>query len=506
MIHPSTSTSLSTLCAAAALMLASSVAFAWDGAPVTYITSQLQQHPGMLLDLRDGNARIRDANGRDRSIPLDQLAAIIFEDADTQDQSTLETSTLLRAGAPVAQGLVVTTDNQRLRGRPVEGDPGSESLLWDGPPFGPRVLPLESLLVFRPGPGSGAPLPQRLDRDVIIFKNADRAPTFVESIIATRPAPEAEPTPPPGMSAREAAAWQRTRRMTRSAAAQRRTSALISGVVRADVQNTPTDIPLERIQAITFANPPERPSALPRAWLSDSSVVATATIALDVPPNADNDAWRRLGDASIRLDVPAERPTLLLTLPDTGPGSQRLTRPSADQPTPSGVDANGRIPLQKVEAIALDASRLVPLSSCELHSDPLVGVSRRWTPPARVVRSTQTASAPLDAFDIILPGPMQLTIDLPATATHVGGVVTLPLSARPLASCRVRVTILDAAGTPHELASAELSAKSPTLPVSAPMPRAASGPFRLRVALDPNDDGPIHDSVLLRRFLVLVAP
>lgn len=490
-----------TLGAGAALLLACGHALAWDGAAITYVTSQLEQREGTLIDLRDGAARIRDANSRERQVPLNQLAAIIFEDAESYEDATYEAPTLVRGAPTVGQGLIITVDRQRIRGKPIEGDPGAESLLWDGPPFGPRVFPLESLIAFRPGSGSQITLPQPLDRDVIIFKNADRAPTFVESIIATRPEPEAEPVQPPGLTAREAMAWQRMRRASQTEASQRRTAAVVSGVVRADVQNRPADIPLERIQAITFANPPQRPTPMPRAWLSDSSVVATKTLVLDVPASLSAAAPRRLGDAAIQLDAPAERPTLVLSLPDVGPGSQRFDQPTLPTPT-----VGGRIPLKQVTAIALDASRLTPLSACVLHSDPLATSSRRWTPPARIEKGSSHASMPLDAFDISLPGPMQLTVDLPPTATHVGGVLSLPLSARPLASCRVRVAIIDAAGTPHEIASAELSAKSPTHPVAAAMPSEAAGPFRLRVTIDPTDDGPIQDSVLLRRFLVLVEP
>jgi hypothetical protein len=162
--------------------------------------------------------------------------------------------------------------------------------------------------------------------------------------------------------------------------------------------------------------------------------------------------------------------------------------------------------LQRIEAIAIDASRLVPLSSCVLRSEPLPGADRRWTPPARLIKTAKDAWAPLDSFDITLPGPMVLTIDLPPTATHVGGTVTLPLSARPRASCNVSVALIDASGTAHELATGSLSAGTPSFPVAAPMPDQAAGPFRMRVTLDPGDDGPIQDSVDLRRFLVLVAP
>lgn len=491
-----TNTRISTFTACTALF-AAGTAFAWDGAPITYINAQLELREGTLLELNQSIARIRDTDSRERQIPFDQLAAIIFEDADT----ATETSTGPRATTPVAQGMIITTDRQRLRGKPIEGDPGAESLLWDGPPFGPRVFPLESLLTFRPGSGSEVPVPNRVDTDIIIFKNADRAPTFVESIIATRPEPVAEPDPADNAAPRDPAAWRRTRRVDRNAASQRRTVALISGVVRAEVQNRPTDIPLERIQAITFANPPERPKPLPRAWLSDSTVIATSTISLDVPRTLGNAAPRRLGDSAIQLETPAERPTLVLTIPQSGPGSQRLA--SAIQPTP---DAAGRVPLRSVEAIAIDVSRLVPLSACQIRSEPIANTTRRWTPPAQVAQADAGSPAPLDALDITLPGPMQIVVDLPATATHVGGIVTLPLSARPLASCRARVAIIDPSSTVHEILSVNLSAQNPSHPISAAMPRDASGPFQLRISLEPTDDGPIQDSIVLRRFLVLVEP
>lgn len=501
MIHRSLN---SLLGACAALVVGCGMAWAWDGTSITYINAQLEQREGTLLDLRDGNARIRDANSRERQIPTTQLAAIIFESASAADGATLETQTLIGGGSITGQGLIITTDRQRLRGRPLEGDPGAEAVLWDGPPFGARVFSLESLVVFRPGSGSEVAMPARLDHDVIIFKNADRAPTFIESIIASRPEPILEPDPPAGLSPRDTAAWRRARRLDRNGAALRRSAALVAGVVRAEVQDRPMEIPLERIQAITFANPFERPGAMPRVWLTDSSVVASGSLLLDVPQNVNGAITRRLGDASIQIEAAGERATLVLSMPESGPGSRALDH--ASPATPPAADSNGRVPLQRVEAVAFDASRLVPLSACAFRSEALSSSERRWTPPARIERPAGRASVPLDAHDILLPGPMQLMVDLPATTTHVGGVIALPRSSRPLGSCRVTVTIVDARGGSHEVVMVDLSAQSATHAIAAAMPMGGKGPFGLRITLDPGEDGPIQDSALLQRFLVLIEP
>lgn len=479
------------------IVLASSMASAWDGARVTYVTTQLEQRQGTLLELRDGKARFRDVANREQQIPLDTVAAIFFEESNAASDVAGDASSPVSPLPQPGQGLIITVDQQRLRGRPIEGDPGAESVLWDGPPFGPRVFALESLRALRPGSGNAIVLPERLDNDVLTFKNADRAPTFVESIVAKRPPAEPEPQLQPGANARDAAAM-RARRAT--LAAQRRANTMVTGVVRADVRGVPTDIPLERIQSIAFANPSVRPGAMPRVWLNDSSVIAASSLWIDVPHSLATPSLRHLGDASIRLDVSGENVSLVLGMPRSGPGS---IRPS--QSAPTAPEPTGRVPLQKVQAIAFDASGLVPLSSCALHSEAIPGSPRRWTPPARIDSDTKNP-APLDAVDITLPGPMLVTIDLPATATHVGGTVQLPLASRPLASCRVNMAIIDGAGASHALSSAELSAKTPSLALAAPMPTGSSGPYRLRVTLDATSDGPIQDAVTLHRFLVAVTP
>jgi len=284
------------------------------------------------------------------------------------------------------------------------------------------------------------------------------------------------------------------------------------GTIHAEVQGKSTEIPLERVQWIGFANPAAKPARSPRLWLADSTVVSVGKVTLEVPGAL---IAARADGASIQ-----ERAAQMAA------ANEAVTRPGmANQfrvPTLVLVaeeSVTGRVALRDCVAIAFDASAVVPLSASTVETSKFTladedgtGSSSSWISPVWVDTAVHV---PLDARDLVLPGPMTARFSLPSDATHIGGEVVLPASSRAYGSCRVTLWIDDVgsegAGATTKIGEGMLNAQSTSFRVAAALPAAAKGKNGtdfarvLRVTLDPLEDGAIQDSAVLRRFLVKVA-
>jgi hypothetical protein len=233
-----------------------------------------------------------------------------------------------------------------------------------------------------------------------------------------------------------------------------------SPVMRLEQDGKSVDIALSLLDDIALANPPQPPTGL-WAWLDDGSVVPLRTAFL-----------RPGGDIELHTHW-------------AGNPSPGATAP----PPPLAMDQ------ARVLALAIDRARVRGLAECTIASDA-TDPQRRYTPPARI-RTRGTMIAPLGSADIELPGPMRITIALPAGATAVVGTLELPVDCRTWGS--VGVTISQGG---REVAKATLDASAP----STDFRGALSGDAPLVILVDDAGDGGIEDTVLIRRALISLAP
>lgn len=206
------------------------------------------------------------------------------------------------------------------------------------------------------------------------------------------------------------------------------------------------DVPRARIARIDLASDAVSPEGL-MVWLDDGSVAA-------------------LSDARLVDDE-----TLLLTLRDTG--------------------GQARYALTSVEAVALDASRIVPLAALRtLREEPLG--DRALLEGARVIRAR--GPAPLAAPDVVLPEPMAVEYELPERAARFAAVAELPRDAFPFGDCEFVVSV-DGAEVLRERLNPSRAAVEFAVPARGSV---------LRVAVEPGEYGPVSDRVILRRALLLL--
>lgn len=249
-------------------------------------------------------------------------------------------------------------------------------------------------------------------------------------------------------------------------------------VARVEADAGVTNIAIDRVVRIDLANPLQAPVG-PRLWLSDGSIVAP-----------------------------------LEFLADPRGVAVRLARDD------DGV-AEVSLGTSLVQAALPRAERVVPLAALPVRTQaPAPG--RRWTPGVRV----QPEAELLGAADITIPGPMTAEWELPtlpaasnapassaaAATAHLGMFLTLPESAWPWGEFTVTVELVpSAADAPaRTLATARLSAAQPVVPVNAaislPPASTPSGPSRLRITVAAGERGPIQNTLVIRRALLVLPP
>lgn len=209
------------------------------------------------------------------------------------------------------------------------------------------------------------------------------------------------------------------------------------------------EVPRSRVARVDLASDALQPDGL-MVWLEDGSVAA-------------------LSDAQLVDDE-----TLLLTLRDTG--------------------GQARYALTSISAVALDASRIVPLASLRKISEAPLG-DRALLEGARLQPSRSLAPAPLHAVDVLLPEPIAVEFELPERALRFAGVAELPREAFPYGDCEFVVSV-----DGQELLRERLSPARAAVEFSVD----ARGGV-LRVALEPGEFGPINDRALLRRAIILLS-
>jgi hypothetical protein len=218
-------------------------------------------------------------------------------------------------------------------------------------------------------------------------------------------------------------------------------------------------IPLDRVAQVIFANPQQTREGI-YIWLKDGSVVAARDL-----------QTTRVSEMHItpRLSIESE---------------------SSEAPSPGAAS----LALEQLAAANLNPQALVPLSTiAPAGQEPLGG--RRWTQPARIVEG----EFPLDAADVLIPGPMRVYWSLPAHATRLSTTIELPRESWTWGNCQVIVSV-ETGSQRRELARQSLSAEQPRIAVNVELGRGEGR--RLVVTLDPGDDGPVQDQAVMRRPLL----
>lgn len=142
---------------------------------------------GVEVRLTESAVMYRDARGQRRTLPREQLAAIVRVDSAATFLEQGRASPLpavpeaeeagpaaeASTGGPVMAGLLGLTDGQVFRGRLSAESPSvAESVLWDTPLFGTLILPLDRLLFLRLE--EGVKEPGASAADVLSLSNGDR--------------------------------------------------------------------------------------------------------------------------------------------------------------------------------------------------------------------------------------------------------------------------------------------------------------------------------------------
>lgn len=228
----------------------------------------------------------------------------------------------------------------------------------------------------------------------------------------------------------------------------------------------PTRIPIGQIAEIHLSNPPE-PGRGGMVWLNDGSIVAAE--ALDI----DSATGRAL-------------------LVGAGPGASGAKRQTG---------GSGSFDVGEFRALAVDAARLTPLASVPI-AEQRAWPGRSHFDPVIIAPTSPTLGSPLGADDLVLPGPMTVSWTLPAGASRLSGWLVLEERSWAWGDCEVTFTAAPPDGPERVLARARLNASTPVAPFNAELPARS----RLTVSVDPGENGPVQDRVVIRHALVGVEP
>lgn len=227
-------------------------------------------------------------------------------------------------------------------------------------------------------------------------------------------------------------------------------------------------LPLEQVSEMRLANP-ARPLHGNAMWLQDGSLLAAPGLEIDV-------------------------------------GTRRVTitpAPMLDSGNSASVD------LGELRAVLLGAQRAMPLSALPIAAQQ-AAPGRRLLEPVMLSPMSLALGSDLGADDLILPGPMTADWALPEQASRLGGWLVLEERSWAWGDCLVTVSIVpDAPITDPEpsgrrvLLKTRLNAANPVVDLNSELGRLPAR-ARLRVNIDPGENGPIQDRVVIRHGLIRV--
>ena len=225
----------------------------------------------------------------------------------------------------------------------------------------------------------------------------------------------------------------------------------IGETVRVEIDKKARSVPIERVARVEFGNP-RKPLAGAVVWLATGETLRVSKLSGTA---ADTNAVRD--------------------------GKEML------------------FPTDEIVGFVESAGALLPLAAVAPATTSPFG-TRSVADPIEV----GDLAVPLGAADVTLPAPMIVSWVLPDGAVRVSMRAVLPPACRVWGDC---VLILEQEGVKgiggKSLAKVHLSGDTPEIEINAEL-LAGGGP--LRVTLDPGENGPIQDRVVLRQPLVLVGP
>lgn len=173
---------------------------------------------------------------------------------------------------------------------------------------------------------------------------------------------------------------------------------------------------------------------------------------------------------------------------------------SARTPAPGAVmvslegGQSASYPWTSLIAVAFDAGALLPLASIEPRDQQPIG-ERPMLDPLRIRRDA-ISPAPINAWDIELPGPMRVAWAIPQGASRLACLAELPKAAMPWGDCELVLTI-----DGKEAFRRRLHQGDPSVEINIPLTGK-----ELAASVEPGNYGPINDRVFLRRALFLTPP
>lgn len=223
----------------------------------------------------------------------------------------------------------------------------------------------------------------------------------------------------------------------------------IRETLRVEIEKKPRTVPIERVARVEFGNP-RKPLAGMVVWLATGE-------------------------------------TLRVTKLSGSPSDTTAVRDGK----------NMLFPTEEIVGFVESAGSLMPLAVISPTSVAPFG-TRSTADPIEV----GDLGVPLGAADVTLPSPMVVSWALPDGAVRVSMRAVLPPASRVWGDC---ILILEQEGIKgiggKALAKVRLNGDTPEADINVEL-LAGGGP--LRVTLDPGENGPIQDRVVLRQPLVLV--
>jgi len=221
-----------------------------------------------------------------------------------------------------------------------------------------------------------------------------------------------------------------------------------------DTEEGEVAVPVDRVAAARLANPVEALAGLV-VWLEDGTVALVASVD--------------------QLDS----------------GALEITLPSGQR---------AKYPLGALRAVAFEAGKLLPLADLEPVDQQPIG-RRALLNGLTLLDSAALADIdPLNAPDIMLPGAMSVTFELPEGARRFATIAELPVDAQPWGDFELLITV-----DGEERFRRRLHADAPREEIAIPLTPTRAG-SRLTITIEPANYGPINDRALLRRPLLLIDP
>lgn len=170
-------------------------------------------------------------------------------------------------------------------------------------------------------------------------------------------------------------------------------------------------------------------------------------------------------------------------------GVARIDRVWAETPS----EEAGTIPASQVLAYLPDASRIVSLASLDVVASRPLGTGLVQRRP-----ETRGSGSVLGLDDVLLPGVMVASWALPDGAARLAADVELPRASLGWGDCELAI-VVDGV----ELSRVRLHAQSPSARIACDLPE---NPQRLTIRLEPGENGPIRDQVLIRQPVIRIDP